>query len=350
MPFGLARHYDPVIIVKAPVSARFLSEDERITIADLRRRGHTIRDIGARLERAPSTISRELRRSRAPEGGYRPFRAHRMAQARRLRPGRGKIRQDPVLARFVQDRLDRRWSPAQISKALRCEYPDQPARQLSTEAIYQAIYRSGREIRRPQRGTLLRTGRRYRRRRLAPGHRPRRLVSMVSIDERPDIADRSVAGHWEGDLIVGAGNRSAIGTLVERTSRYTILLHLAGDRSANAVKAAVIAAFADLPVHLRRSLTWDQGNEMAFHTDITRTLGLPIYFCHPHSPWQRPTNENTNGLLRQYFPKGTDLSVHTPGDLHEVAAELNTRPRQVLLWATPHVTFSTLRNVPLLRP
>src|SRR4051794_12830137 len=158
MPFGLARHYDPVIIVKAPVSARFLSEDERITIADLRRRGPTIRDIGARLERAPSTISRELRRSRAPEGGYRPFRAHRMAQARRLRPGRGKIRQDPVLARFVQDRLDRRWSPAQISKALRCEYPDQPARQLSTEAIYQAIYRSGREIRRPQRGTLLAPG------------------------------------------------------------------------------------------------------------------------------------------------------------------------------------------------
>src|SRR3954452_14695438 len=162
MPFGLARHYDPVIVVKAPVSARFLSEDERTTIADLRRRGHTIRDIGARLERAPSTISRELRRSRAPEGGYRPFRAHRMAQARRLRPGRGKIRQDPVLARFVQDRLDRRWSPAQISKALRCEYPDQPARQLSTEAIYQAIYRSGRDIRRPQRGTLLRTGCRYR--------------------------------------------------------------------------------------------------------------------------------------------------------------------------------------------
>jgi IS30 family transposase len=199
MPSGVARHYDPVIIVKAPVSARFLSEDERITIADLRRRGHTIRDIGTRLGRAPSTISRELRRNRAPEGGYRPFRAHRMAQARRRRPGRGKILQDPVLARFVQDRLDRRWSPAQISRALRCEYPDQPARQLSTEAIYQAIYRSGSEIRRPKRDTLLRTGRRYRRRRLAPGHRPRRLVSMVSIDERPDIADRSVAGHWEGD-------------------------------------------------------------------------------------------------------------------------------------------------------
>ena len=173
---------------------------------------------------------------------------------------------------------------------------------------------------------------------------------MVSIDERPDIADRSVAGHWEGDLIVGAGNRSAIGTLVERTSRYTILLHLAGNRSADAVKAAVIAAFADLPVHLRRSLTWDQGNEMALHAEITRTLGLPIYFCHPHSPWQRPTNENTNGLLRQYFPKGTDLSLHTAGHLHEVAAELNSRPRQVLRWATPHATFSTLQTVPVLRP
>jgi IS30 family transposase len=137
---------------------------------------------------------------------------------------------------------------------------------------------------------------------------------------------------------------------VERTSRYTILLHLAGDRSADAVRAAVIAAFADLPVHLRRSLTWDQGNEMALHADITRMLGLPIYFCHPHSPWQRPTNENTNGLLRQYFPKGTDLSLHTPGHLREVAAELNTRPRQVLRWATPHATFSTLQNVPVLRP
>jgi transposase, IS30 family len=225
LPSGLARQHAPVIIVKAPVSARFLSEDERLTIAELRRRGHTLRDIGAQLGRAPSTISRELRRNQSPDGSYRPFRAHRMAQARRRRPGRGKLRRDPVLARFVQDRLDQRWSPAQISTALRCEYPDQPERQLSTEAIYQAIYRCGSEIRRPQRATLLRTGRRYRRRRLAPGHRPRRLVSMLSIDERPDIADRSVAGQWEGDLIVGAGNRSAIGTLVERTSRYTMLLH-----------------------------------------------------------------------------------------------------------------------------
>jgi IS30 family transposase len=249
----------------------------------------------------------------------------------------------------VQERLDRRWSPAQISTALRSEYPDQPARQLSTETIYQAIYRCGSEIRRPQRATLLPTGRRYRRRRLAPGQRPRRLVSMVSIDERPDIADRCVAGHWEGDLIVGAGNRSAIGTLVERTSRYTILLHLAGDRSAGAVKAAVIAAFADLPAHLRRSLTWDQGNEMALHADITRTLGMPIYFCHPHSPWQRPTNENTNGLLRQYFPKGTDLSAYTADHLHQVAAELNDRPRHILRWATPQATFSRLQNVPVLQ-
>ena len=255
MPSGVAHHYAPVISVKAPVSARFLSEDERITIADLRRRGHTIRAIGARLGRAPSTVSRELRRNRVPEGGYRPFRAQRMAQARQRRPGRGKIRRDPFLGRFVQERLDRRWSPAQISRALHGEFPDQLERQLSTEAIYQAIYRCGDELRRPQRATLLRTGRRYRRRRLAPGHRPRRLVAMVSIDQRPDIVDRREPGHWEGDLIVGTGNRSAIGTLVERTSRYTILLRLAGDRSAQAVRAAVIAAFADLPVHLRRSLT-----------------------------------------------------------------------------------------------
>ena len=350
LPGGGARHYDPVIVIKAPASLRYLSEDERIAIADLRRRGHTIRDIAARLQRAPSTISRELRRNQSPDGAYLPFRAHRMAQVRRRRLGRGKMRHDPVLAQFVQTRLDRRWSPAQISRALREEFPGEPARQLAAETIYQAIYRTGSDIRRPQSGTLLRSGRRYRRRRLAPGHRPRRLVRMVSIDERPDVADRSVAGHWEGDLIVGAGNRSAIGTLVERTSRFTILLHLPGGRSAAAVKQAVISTFAQLPPHLRRSLTWDQGNEMAFHGDITRALAMPVYFCHPRSPWQRPTNENTNGLLRQYFPKGTDLTTHTAQHLREVATELNTRPRQVLNWATPFDAFSTLLDTPMLRP
>lgn len=317
LPSGVIRKYEPVSIIEPVPSARFLSDDERIVIADLHRAGRTVRDIAARLDRAPSTISRELRRNRAPDGSYRPFQAHRMAQARRRRPGRGRIRRDPVLARFVQDHLDKRWSPTQISLALRRSFPDDPSKHVCAETIYQSIYRSDSDFRRPNRTTLLRSGRRYRRRRLAPGLRPRRLVAMVSIDERPDISDRLIPGHWEGDLIVGTGNRSAIGTLVERTSRYTILLHLGGARSAEAVRDAMIAAFGALPSDLRKSLTWDQGSEMANHAQITEMLDMPVYFCHPRSPWQRPTNENTNGLLRQYFPQGNrppSPQRRAPGD------------------------------------
>ncbi|WP_445515062.1 IS30 family transposase [Tsukamurella ocularis] len=339
---GNTRQYEPVIVVKQPVSARFISEDERVLIADLRRRGSAIRDIATRIGRAPSTVSRELRRNTAPDGTYRPFQAHRMAEARRRRPGRGRINRDRVLAAFVQEHLDKRWSPSQISTALRQRFPSDPGKHVCAETIYQSICRSDSDFRRPHRATLLRSGRRYRRRRLAPGLRPRRLVGMVSIEERPDISDRLIPGHWEGDLIVGTGNRSAIGTLVERTSRYTILLHLGGNRSAEAVRDAMITTLQQLPAPLRKSVTWDQGNEMAHHAQITERLDMPVYLCHARSPWERPTNENTNGLLRQYLPKGTDLRAHSAEYLAEVQNELNDRPRKVLGNRSPAAFFNDL--------
>jgi IS30 family transposase len=337
---GARLHYAPVVSARRQViSERYLSEDERVGIADLRGAGLGVRAIAAQLGRSPSTVSRELRRNRDPGSGqYRPFAAQRMAARRRARPGRGKLMRDPVLRGFVADRLARRWSPEQVSQALRGEFPGDPGRHLAHETIYQAIYR-------PELGGLcrdlprvLRTGRRHRKpRRRADARRVGVLTGMISISERPaEAADRAVAGHWEGDLITGAGNRSAIGTLAGRASRFTILLHVPGPRhGAQAVADSLVAALAQLPAQLRRSLTWDQGKEMALHADITQALGMPVFFCDPHSPWQRPTNENTNGLLRQYFPKGTNLRVHAPEQLAAIAAELNDRPRKTLGWNTP---------------
>jgi len=212
------------------------------------------------------------------------------------------------------------------------------------ETIYQAIYRP--ELGRLRRDLpkVLRTGRRRRKPHRHPdARRPGRLVGMTMIDQRPaEAQDRTVPGHWEGDLITGAANGSAIGTLVERVSRFTILLHLASGRhTAEDVRDALVAAMAQLPSELRRSLTWDQGSEMALHADIAQALGMPVFFCQPHSPWQRPSNENTNGLLRQYFPKGTDLRVHGPEQLSAVAVELNERPRKTLGWATPASRLGT---------
>jgi len=238
----------------------------------------------------------------------------------------------------VQDRLEKRWSPEQISRALPGEFPGEAARHLVHETIYQALYRPelgglSREL--PARA--LRTRRRRRRPHRRPGERrPNGIVAMTMTGQRPaEAAGRSEPGHWEGDLITGASNRSAIGTLVDRASRYTILLHLPGRHTAEAVRDALIAEFSRLPPPLRRSLTWDQGKEMALHAEITAALGMPVYFCDKASPWQRPGNENTNGLLRQYFPKGSDLRVHGLGDLAAVAAELNARPRKTLGGDTP---------------
>jgi IS30 family transposase len=332
-------HYPPVVGVKRKreISARFLSEDERVRIADMRRAGAGVRAIARGLGRDPATVSRELRRNgETKSGAYRPHAAQRLADQRRARPKPGKLVADVELRQFVQDKLKRRWSPEQIARALRSEFPDQRDRHLVPETIYQAVYR-------PDLGGLcrdmpkaLRTGRLRRRPRRRVDARRGRLVNMTMIDQRPQEAtDREVAGHWEGDLITGESNRSAIGTLVERTSRYVLLLHLPGRHTAEAVRDAVIDAMKDLPAHLRRSLTWDQGSEMALHREIADVLGMPVYFCEKASPWQRPSNENTNGLLRQYFPKGTDLRRHDPEQLAAVADELNTRPRKTLSWQTP---------------
>lgn len=342
---GKRLHYPPVVQAReTEISLRYLSEDERIRIADLDRAGHSMRFIAAELDRSPSTISRELRRNRDPvTGKYRPFTAQRLATDRRARPGRGKLNHDPVLRKFVADRLKERWSPEQISQALDTEFPDEPERHLVPETIYQAVYR-------PELGGLhrempkaLRTGRRRRKpRRRADARRPGTLVDMTMIDERPaEASDRTVPGHWEGDLITGAANRSAIGTMVERCSRFTILLHLPGQHTSEEVCHAIINAFAELPASLRRSLTWDQGTELARHAEIT-TASIPVFFCDKASPWQRPSNENTNGLLRQYFPKGSDLSVHDAERLDAVAAELNDRPRKTLGWQSPAAVLSQL--------
>ena len=308
-------------------------------IADLRKAGAGVRAIAERLGRSPSTISRELRRNRDPGSGqYRPFAAHKLAVQRRTRPRAGKIAGDEVLRRFVAERLAKRWSPEQVSQALRRAFPGERARHVVHETIYQAVYRPelgglSREL--PAR--VLRTRRRRRRPHRRPGERRLNgLTAMTMLDQRPaEAAGRSECGHWEGDLITGASNRSAIGTLVDRASRFTILLHLPGLDTAEAVRDALIAAMSSLPPQIRRSLTWDQGKEMALHREITAALGMPVYFCDKASPWQRPSNENTNGLLRQYFPKGSDLRAHGPDDLAAVAAELNTRPRKTLGWDTP---------------
>ena len=339
---GRKRHYPAVITtaaVKREISPRYLSEDERVQIADLRQAGAGVRAIAERLGRSPSTISRELRRNRDPGGGrYRPFTAHKLAAQRRARPRAGKIARDEALREFVASRLEKRWSPEQISRALRAQFPGEAARHVVHETIYQAVYRPelgglSREL--PARA--LRWGRRRRRPHRRPGERrPNGITAMTMIGQRPaEAAGREEPGHWEGDLITGASNRSAIGTLVDRASRYTILLHLPGRHTAEAVRDALIAAFCQLPPQLRRSLTWDQGKEMALHAEVTAALGMPVYFCEKASPWQRPSNENTNGLLRQYFPKGSDLRAHGPGDLAAVAAELNARPRKTLGWDTP---------------
>ena len=341
---GRKRHYAPVVAAGAgrrvrEISDRYLSEQERVRIADLRQAGHGVRAIAEQTGRSPSTISRELRRNRDPDSGqYRPFTAHKLAARRRARPRPGKIAADPVLRQFVQERLEKRWSPEQVSQALRREFPDEPARHVVHETIYQAVYRP--ELGGLSRGLparVLRTRRRRRRPHRRPGERPPNgIIAMTMLDQRPaEAAGREEPGHWEGDLITGASNRSAIGTLVDRASRYTILLHLPGRHTAEAVRDALIAAMSALPPRLRRSLTWDQGKEMALHAEISAALGMPVYFCDKASPWQRPSNENTNGLLRQYFPKGSDLRAHGPDDLAAVAAELNSRPRKTLGWDTP---------------
>ncbi|MFJ4618115.1 IS30 family transposase [Streptomyces sp. NPDC088812] len=334
----------PVRAVTAPEGpSRYLREADRIHIADRLREKASVRQIAAELGRSPSTVSREIRRNGMPlrrdtsRWAYRPYAAQARADARRPRPKPGKIGQNPELRNFIQHHLDLRWSPEQICQALRSQFPDRPEMHVAHETVYQALYVQGRGELRRELARALRTGRvRRKPRRQAQQRTPRFATPMVMISERPaEAEDRAVPGHWEGDLIIGKDGSSAIGTLVERATRYVMLLHLPDGRSAERVRNALVETVRTLPSHLVRSLTWDQGAEMAAHGSFTVATDVPVYFCDPASPWQRGSNENTGGLLRQYFPKGTDLTVHTRDHLAAVAAELNSRPRKTLDWETP---------------
>jgi IS30 family transposase len=374
-------------ITLAPLSGRYLSFAEREEIAILRARQLGVREIAHRVGRSPSTISRELRRNASTRSHwveYRATTAQWHAERRARRPKVAKLAANKALRDYVQDRLagvittpagelvpgpevrfigrrhgrraDRRWarswSPEQIANRIRADFPDDESMRVSHEAIYQALYVQGRGALRRELVACLRTGRALRVPRARTRGRGKKFViPEIMISERPaEAGDRAVPGHWEGDLIIGL-NSSAIGTLVERSTRFTMLLHLphmeghGGPRAHNgpalaghgaeAVRDAIASTITTLPGQLRRSLTWDQGAEMAQHAQLRINTGLAIYFCDPHSPWQRGTNENTNGLLRQYFPKGTDLSKHSRDDLDAVAAALNGRPRKTLGWKTP---------------
>jgi len=371
-----------------PLCGRYLSFAEREEIALCRAQGQGVREVARRLGRAASTISRELRRNAATRGGGLDYRAtaaqwHAERSARRPKPA--KLAANAALQTYVQDRLAgmvapsggaavrgpvvpwkgrrqgrrknrqwvRAWSPQQIAQRLRLDFPGDETMRISHEAIYQALYVQGRGALRRELSACLRTGRALRvPRARSRGRGKSHVAPEIMISQRPaEVADRAVPGHWEGDLIIGLGS-SAIGTLVERTTRFTALLHLPrmpdhdneirkkngpalAGHGAEAVREAITRTITTLPEQLRRSLTWDQGAEMSQHAQLRIDTGMQVYFCDPHSPWQRGTNENTNGLLRQYFPKGTDLSVHSADALAAVAATLNARPRKTLVWRTP---------------
>jgi IS30 family transposase len=327
----------PVSVLEKPIDPRYLNIQERELIRDLQAAGTSTRAIAQALGRSPSSISRELTRNTDPRMGYLPHGAHRQAAARRARPKTAKLAGVSDLSGYVKDKLLLRWSPEQISHTLVEEFPDNPEMRVSPETIYQALYLQARGGLKREVQAALRTGRTRRKPHNSGEQRTPRFVDpMVMISERPaEIEDRAIPGHWEGDLITGAHNQSAIATLVERTTRYVMLVHLQNDHTAETVRDGLVRTMATLPEHLRGSLTWDQGAEMAGHKSFTMATDMQVYFCDPASPWQRGSNENTNGLLRQYFPKGTDLSIYGPEDLEHVAQELNGRPRKTLGWKTP---------------
>lgn len=320
----------------AAISDRYLSLPDRLAIADGLLVGRSLRAIATRIGKNVSTVSREVR-ARSIDGTYLPYQADRAAATARVRPKRSKLVVNHALREVVEEGLSRRLSPEQISHRLRRDFPDDESMRVSHETIYQALYFQARGGLKKEVQQALRTGRVRRKPRRAPDRRTHRFVDpMIMISDRPaEAADRAVPGHWEGDLIMGEGNKSAIGTLVERSTRYTMLVHLPGGHGAETVRDGLIATISTLPAHLRGSLTWDQGCEMAKHRQFSIATDMAVYFCDPASPWQRGTNENTNGLLRQYFPKGTDLSVFGPEDLEHVAQQLNARPRKTLDWETP---------------
>ena len=314
--------------------------DEREEISVGIARGESFTAIAARLDRAVSTVSREV----AVKGGRRKYRAaqaHREAFENARRPKKTRL-SDPRLAALVSEWLGEFWSPLAIAERLRIEFPHDPMMWVSHETIYQSLFVQGRGELRRELTRCLRSGKSQRR---PHGRLERRgrIAGMVMISERPpEVADRAVPGHWEGDLIFGKNANSAVGTLVERTSRYTLLLHLPDGHDAVRVDAAIRNAITKLPGEFFRTITWDQGKEMARHAAFTIDTGIQIYFCDPHSPWQRPTNENTNGIVRQYLPKGSDLSGYSEDDLDRIARSINNRPRGVLGYLKPSERLSEL--------
>ena len=314
---------------------RCLTFTEREEIALGRARGESVRCIARALGRAPSTVSRELSRNTARRGEYRATSAHALAWQRAGRPKPAKLWVNRRLREIVEQLLERRYSPEQIAGRLRVQFPADPEMWVSTETIYQSLYVTSRGALRRELTTCLRTGRKLRHpgRKAGAQNGPR---DMINIAQRPQEADdRAVPGHWEGDLMIGKANKTAIGTLVDRSTGYALLVHLPDGYKPEQVAPALAAKIQTLPETLRRSLTWDQGAEMRDWKQVRIDTGIEIYFCDPHAPWQRGTNENTNGLLRQYFPKGTDLATVTALELDRVADELNDRPRKRLDFYKP---------------
>ena len=333
----VARVRDEALMLRARAghSPRWLSVDERERIFVGIQLGESDAEIARAIGRHRSTVGREIKRTCEERWRYRPMAAERRRVVRARRPKSGKLASDPGLLAAVERGLGEGWSPEQISARLKREFPDDRGMRISHETIYRALYVQSRGELRRQLTRQLRTGRDRRRRQ---GHVERRghIPDMVSISERPpEVEDRAVPGHWEGDLIVGAMNRSFVATLVERHTRYVLLAGLGRDRRTEHVIDALKTRIQTLPRHLARSLTWDQGNELAAHQRFTIQTGVDVYFADPHSPWQRGSNENTNGLLRQYLPKGSDLAAVTQSELDEIARKLNGRPRKTLDWMTP---------------
>jgi transposase, IS30 family len=326
-------------------SARYLDRDERYEIARLREQGLSVRQVAAVTGRAPSTVSRELARNGDPRtGGYQPERAHQLAWQRQRRPKRSRLSGNPALRAAVQRMLDRRYSPGQASGRLKVEFPGDPAMRASHETIYQSLYVYPRGGLRRELKASLRSGRAARRPRARGPEARGKIIAAVPIGQRPpEVEGRLVPGHHEGDLVMGTvASNSAVGTIVERVTGYLTLLHLPDGHTADAVAAAVTARMTALPSWFARTLTWDNGKEMARHARITAETGIQVYFADPHAPWQRGSNENLNGLLREYLPKGTDLSRQTTAQLQAIEDELNDRPRKRLGYHTPREELAKL--------
>lgn len=330
----------------APRERRALSSEDRAVIGAGLRRELSYAQIGVLIGRDKSVVCREVNRNRGPDGSYWAPVAHRAAHERRRRPKEFRLAANPALCRRVEAWMDQGWSPRLIARVLREEHPHAIMERVSHETIYGALYVQGRGHLRQDLHRQLSTKRPRRKPRTGP-HGTTRTSSpyreAFTISQRPpEVADRAVPGHWEGDLVIGAGGTSAVGTLVERSTRFTILLHLPGRHDADSVAAAMIREMSELPEYLRQSLTWDRGTELARYEKVQLDLAMPVYFCDPHSPWQRGTNENTNRLLRHWLTKGTDLSRFSAADLRRIAASLNARPRPTLEMQTPAQALDTL--------